>query len=114
MDSQAMQIEHKQYVLNTNGLYSKHTNPFMMYWYVLDGIGTNWFGLNRVLVCIVQHISVLVSIVLVLDVQYERISESTVCIWIEYSMYSSSNPTIVVLNTNQRTLNTNRIHTNTS
>ena len=48
-----MQIEYKQYVLNTNGLYSIHTNPFTMYWCVLDCIGTDWFGLNHVLVCIV-------------------------------------------------------------
>ena len=80
-------IEYKQYVLNTHGLYSIHTNPFMMYWCVLDCIGTDWFGLNHVLVCIVRLISVLVSIVFVLDGQYERISESTVCIWIVFSMY---------------------------
>ena len=82
-----MPIEYKQYLLNTKGLYSIHTNPFTMYWGVLDCIGTDWFGLNHVLVCIVQPISVLVSIVFVLDVQYERIPESTVCIWIVFSMY---------------------------
>ena len=37
-----MLIEYKQYVLNTNGLYSIHTNPFTnigVYWTVLVRIG---------------------------------------------------------------------------
>ena len=42
-----MPIEYKQYVLNTNCLYSIHTNPFTMYWTVLVQIGLDriMFGL---------------------------------------------------------------------
>ena len=36
-----MLSEYKQYVLNTNSLYTIQTNPFTMYWLVLVCTGWN-------------------------------------------------------------------------
>ena len=59
---------------------------------------------------------VLVSILLVLAVQYESITESSVDLLLVLSMpvYSRLNPNVGFFNTIKRTLNTNRIYTNTT
>ena len=56
----------------------------------------------------------MVSIQLVSRSQCKRILEASVCKLSELFIHSKVNPNIGVFNTNKRTSNTNRIHTNTS